>query len=43
VPVQDFAAGSPRLPLPEQQRQIDGTKTQIDDLQQKLNEGGCGT
>jgi len=43
VPVQDFAAGSPRLPLPEQQRQIEGTKTQIDDLQQKLNEGGCGT
>jgi hypothetical protein len=43
VPVQDFAAGRPRLPLPEQQRQIDGTKAQIDDLQQKLNEGGCGT
>jgi len=43
VPVQDFAAGSPRLPLPEQQRQIEGTKTQIDGLQQKLNEGGCGT
>ena len=43
VPVQDFAAGSPRLPLPEQQRQIEGTKAQIDDLQQKLNEGGCGT
>jgi len=43
VPVQDFAAGSPRLPLPEQQRQIDGTRAQIDDLQQKLNEGGCGT
>jgi hypothetical protein len=43
VPVQDFAAGRPRLPLPEQQRQIEGTKAQIDDLQQKLNEGGCGT
>jgi hypothetical protein len=43
VPVQDFAAGRPRLPLPEQQRQIDGTRAQIDDLQQKLNEGGCGT
>lgn len=43
VPVQDFAAGRPRLPLPEQQRQIEGTRAQIDDLQQKLNEGGCGT
>ena len=43
VPVQDFAAGRPRLPLPEQQRQTEGTKAQIDDLQQKLNEGGCGT
>lgn len=43
VPVQDFAAGRPRLPLPEQQRQIEGTKAQIEDLQQKLNEGGCGT
>jgi hypothetical protein len=43
VPVQDFAAGRPRLPLPEQQRQLEGTRAQIDDLQQKLNEGGCGT
>jgi hypothetical protein len=43
VPVQGFAAGRPRLPLPEQQRQIESTKAQIDDLQQKLNEGGCGT
>ena len=43
VPVQEFASGRPRLPLPEQQRQIEGTRAQIDDLQQKLNEGGCGT
>jgi hypothetical protein len=43
VPVQQFGSDNPRLPLPDQQKEIGARQVQVEDIQRQINEGGCGT